>query len=172
MSLQCPSSGVRLKGHARELSSSVSPRNPQARLIALIWQGGNWGKWKQSRHRPSAVWAPLPSTRLRLLTVHSVPRCLSGSGHPLSSSALVGRRYSALLQPRRKKVIEFDQGENDAKARGLLPLLPSGLPVRTLEWGLGRGQKQAHLPPAQNPNSEAEQRPMAERTPGTKIFEN
>lgn len=55
---------------------------------------------------------------------------------------------------------------------GLLPPPPSGLPVRTLEWGLGRGQKQDHLPPVQNPNSEAEQRLMAERTPGTKIFEN
>lgn len=78
----------------------------------------------------------------------------------------MGRRYHPLLQPRRKKVIAFDQGENDAKARGLLPLPPSGLPVRTLEWGLGEGQKQDHLLPVPNPDSEAEQRPMAE------IFEN
>lgn len=116
---------------------------------------------------------PTPSTRLRLLTVDSIPWCLSGPGHPPSAPLpwWAGGTLS-LLQPRRKKVIGFDQGENDAKARGLLLLPPSGLPVRTLEWGLGWGQKQAHLPPAQNPNSEAEQRPMAERTPGTKIFEN
>lgn len=58
VSRQCP----QLKGHARELSSSVSPRIPQGRLRALIWQGGNWGKWKQSSHcQHPALDPPLPS---------------------------------------------------------------------------------------------------------------
>lgn len=78
------------------------PRNLQARLMALIWQGSNCGEWKQSRHRPSPAWAPtLPPPHSTLCTLvpfwfKSPPQLLGPGGQavlcPLTAKEKEGHR--------------------------------------------------------------------------------